>query len=59
MIERMRAEEERSTQIVFRYLEEKRQRKETTKIMNRMRFLRQSCRCRFICIGSIITNNFT
>ena len=47
----IRAEEERSTRILFQYQKEIKKQKEIAKIQERIRYLRQSCRCRFICLG--------
>lgn len=47
----IRAEEERSTRILFQYQKETKKQKEIAKIQKRIRYLRQSCRCRFICLG--------
>ena len=47
----IRAEEERSTRILFEYQKETKRQKEIAKIEKRIRYLRQSCRCRFICLG--------
>jgi len=50
----IRAEEERSTRILFEYQKETKRQKEIAKIEKRIRYLRQSCRCRFICLGFLL-----
>ena len=50
----IRAEEERSTRILFQYQKETKKQNEIAKIQKRIRYLRQSCRCRLICLGFYI-----
>ena len=46
----IRSEEERNTRVAKNYENQQR----LNKIYNRISFLRQSCRCRFVCTGSRI-----
>ena len=51
MANAIRAEEERSTRTVLQYQKELKKQNEIAKIQKRIQYHRQSCRCRFICLG--------
>ena len=51
MIEGIRAEEIQNTRILLEHQHQIKRQKQHDKIVNRIRFLRQSCRCRFVCTG--------
>ena len=51
MIEGIRAEEIQNTRILLEHQNQMKRQKQHDKIVNRIRFLRQSCRCRFVCTG--------
>ena len=51
MTEAIHAEEIRNTRILLEHQHQLKMQKKHEQIVNRIRFLRQSCRCRFICTG--------
>ena len=51
MIEGIRAEEIQNTRNLLEHQYQMKKQKKHDKIVNRIRFLRKSCRCRFVCTG--------